>query len=76
MIGIDVKKTCIEEKAYLGDGGGSSRDKKNFENTIRGTSMAKIPSFQCKRWGFDPWSGNEDPTCHAAWPKKKNAIQV
>ena len=22
-------------------------------------------------WGFDPWSGNEDPTCHAAWPKKK-----
>ena len=39
MIGIDVKKTCIEEKAYLGDGGGSSRDKMNFENTIRGTSM-------------------------------------
>ena len=34
-------------------------------------SVAKIPSFQCKRWGFDPWSGNEDPTCHAAWPKTK-----
>ena len=26
---------------------------------------------QCRGHGFDPWSGNKDPTGHTAWPKKK-----
>lgn len=27
--------------------------------------------FHCREYGFDPWSNNLDPVCHAGWPKKK-----
>ena len=33
--------------------------------------MIKTLNFLCRGSGFDPWSGNYHPTCHAAWPKKK-----
>ena len=33
--------------------------------------VVRTPCFQCRGCGFDPWSGNKDPTCRAAWPKKK-----
>ena len=32
----------------------------------------KTVHFQCKGCGFDPWLGNQDPTCHAAPPKVDN----
>ena len=32
--------------------------------------MTKTPSFQCRGHGFDPWSGNQDPTGQAVWPKR------
>ena len=32
--------------------------------------VVRTPRFHCSRHGFHPWSGNEDPTCHAAWPTK------
>ena len=28
--------------------------------------MVKTPHFHCKGYGFDPWSGNKNPTCQAA----------
>ena len=33
--------------------------------------MVKTLRFHCRGHRFDPWSGNCDPTCRAAWPKKK-----
>ena len=34
-----------------------------------GGPVVQTPCFQCRSWGFDPWLGNEDPTCHVAQPK-------
>ena len=31
----------------------------------------KTPCFQCRGCWFDPWSGNQDPTCCPRWQKKK-----
>ena len=31
--------------------------------------MGKTLFFQCRVHGFNPWSGNKDPTCFMAWPK-------
>ena len=28
--------------------------------------MVKTLCFHCRWHGFDPWSGNQDPTCHVA----------
>ena len=33
--------------------------------------VVKTPPFHCRGHGFDPWPGNQDPTCHTAWQKKK-----
>ena len=35
-----------------------------------GSPVVKTPCFQCMSLGFDPWSGNQDPTYSMAWPKK------
>ena len=35
--------------------------------------VVKTPDFHCKRHGFNPWSGNQDPMCQAA--KKNNLFQ-
>ena len=37
---------------------------------FRGSPVVKTPCFHCRGYGLDPWSGNQDPTCHTAWPKK------
>ena len=31
--------------------------------------VVKTPCFLPRGWGFDPWSGNWDPTCWVAWSK-------
>ena len=36
-----------------------------------GSLVAKTMHFHCKRCGFNPWSGSQDPTCCAVWPKIK-----
>ena len=36
--------------------------------------MVKIPSFQCRGCGFNPWWRNEDSTCLLAKKKKKKII--
>ena len=33
--------------------------------------MVKGLCFQLRGYGFDPWSGNRDPTCLVVWPPKK-----
>ena len=33
--------------------------------------MVKIPHFQFRECGFDPWSGNQDPICHMPWTKER-----
>ena len=33
--------------------------------------MVKTPHLKCRGCGFDPWSGNKNPTCHTVGPKKK-----
>ena len=32
--------------------------------------LLRLPAFT---GGFDPWSGNQDPTCPVVWPNKKNS---
>ena len=39
-----------------------------------GDPVVKTPCFHCREHGFNPWSGNEDPTCHAAWLKKAKQL--
>ena len=36
-----------------------------------GGPVVKSPVFQCRGCGFNPWSGNSDPTCHVVWIKNK-----
>ena len=36
-----------------------------------GGPVVRTPCFHCRGPGFDPWSGNEDPTSCAAGQKKK-----
>ena len=45
----------------------SKRDSRDFP----GGPVVKTPLFLCRGHGFEPWSGNEDPICHMAWPKNK-----
>ena len=33
--------------------------------------MVKTLHFCCRGHRFNPWLGNEDPACHAAWPGKQ-----
>ena len=35
-----------------------------------GSLEVRTPCCHCRGSGFNPWSGNEDPTSHMAWPKK------
>ena len=35
-----------------------------------GDPVVKTPCFHCKRCRFNSWSGNYDPACCMAWPKK------
>ena len=39
-----------------------------------GSPVVKTPCFQCRGQGFNPWSGNYDPTYRAVWPKKKKSF--
>ena len=31
--------------------------------------------FHCRGHGFNPYSGNKDPTCHVVWSKKMQEIE-
>ena len=42
----------------------------DLAETQGGLPVVKTPSFQSKGCGFNPWSGNQNPTCCAVWPKK------
>ena len=44
---------------------------KYLNRDFSGSPVIKTPCFQFRGCEFDPWSGNQDPTCHNAWPKKK-----
>ena len=44
---------------------------KNNSGDFPGSPVVKTLCFHCTGHGFDPWSENEDPTCHAVWSKKK-----
>ena len=43
----------------------------NKAEGFSGSPVIKTLHFQCRECVFDPWSGDWDPTCHVAWPKKK-----
>ena len=32
--------------------------------------------FHCRRHGFCPWLGNEDPASHSVWPKNLKKIKI
>ena len=41
--------------------------------------MVKTPCYLCRGCWFDPWSGNQGPTCCTLWPKdfkQQTAIHV
>ena len=43
--------------------------KKSTRWDFPGGPVAEVPCFHCRGHGFNPWSGNWDPTCHAVQPK-------
>ena len=60
----------IGGKAPDGRGDGTARSAWN--TTVRalpGSPAVETPSFLCKEHGFQPWSGNQDPTGRAARPR-------
>ena len=38
--------------------------------------VVKIPCSQSGGHGFDPWSGNQDATCHMVQPKQEKHINT
>ena len=50
-----------------------------IQRVIKGLVFEGLPWFpvfktlisQCREHSFNPWSGNEDPTCHMIQPKNK-----
>ena len=34
--------------------------------------VVKTPHSHCRRHGFNPWSGNQDPTCCMVRPNRQN----
>ena len=38
--------------------------------------MVKTPYFHCGGQGFDPWLGNQDPTCHMEQSKKNSKLKL
>ena len=38
---------------------------------FHGSAVAKTPHFHCQGCRFNPWSGNQDPTCCIVCPKQK-----
>ena len=51
-----------------------------FNGEFPGSPVVKTLHFQCRGHRFDPWSGNNDPTCHQAGsatppPKKKMVLE-
>lgn len=49
-----------------------NRDQNKPGRDFPGSPMFKTSCFCYRRHMFDPWSGNEDPPGHAAWPKRIN----
>ena len=52
--------------------------KTDWGNSLSGPVVRTL-CFHCREHGFNPWSGNWDIGCHAAWPKtikKKNDLHV
>ena len=42
---------------------------KQTDREFPGGPVGKTPHSQYRGPDFDPWSSNEDPICHAEWPK-------
>ena len=38
---------------------------------FRSSPAVKTLRFHCRGHGFDPWSANQDPECHAVGSKEK-----
>ena len=45
--------------------------KKHEVGGFPGCPVVRTPRIHSRGHGFDPWSGNKDPTCPVLWPKKK-----
>ena len=45
-------------------------DREAWRAAFHGVAVVKTVHFHCRGHGFYPWSGNQDPTCFAAWPNK------
>ena len=45
-------------------------DREAWHAAIHGVAVVKTLHFYCRGHGFDPWSGNQDPMCFAAWSNK------
>ena len=41
-----------------------------------GSPVARAPHCHCRRCGFDPRSGNQDPACRVAKKKKKRGLGI
>ena len=57
MIGTDVKKHVFRKRPIWEMEEAVAETRRTLRIQFEGLpwwSVAKIPSFQCKRWGFDP----------------------
>ena len=44
--------------------------------SLLGSSVVRTWYFHCQRSGFNPRSGNKDPTRYVAWPKIKKKKKI
>ena len=49
---------------------------KNHYWDFLGGPLVKTSNINCRGHGFNSWLGNQNPTCHMAWAKKKEKIII
>ena len=68
--GAEVANSCQRRLSRMKIRSHSSK-LKTFQGDFPGSPVVKTLYFQCTGRGFDPWSGNKNPTCHVGCGKKK-----
>ena len=46
----------------------------HFKNLPHGDFSGSLVCFHCRGHGFNPWSGNQDPTFSSAWLKSQTKL--
>jgi len=55
---LGISYAYLKEMWFLEEVRKGIPDRKLVEGDFPGSPVIKTPSFQYRRWGFNPWSGN------------------